>query len=150
MDKMRFAAFAGARAASPAQRLLRRPETTMLEELQAAGLSDEIIDRLARPFLAGVFLEDELATSSRFADLIVRSFARGSLTVPALGMREIPRVLARRLPPDTIRLGAAVQRVTAHAADDVNARAVIVATDPVTAARLLHAPEPAMHGVVFP
>ena len=147
MDKMRLASFAATRAARPAQKLLDRPETTTLEELRAAGCSEEIVDRLVRPFLAGVFLEDELATSSRFADLVLRSFARGSLTVPARGMREIPRLLARRFPSGTIRLDRPVQRVHGTAVDDVRASAVIVATDPLTAARLLDLPTPAMHGV---
>lgn len=147
VDKMRLAAFAGARAAKPAQKLLERPETTTLEELRAAGCSEEIIDRLVRPFLAGVFLESDLTTSSRFADLVLRSFARGSLTVPGRGMREIPRLLARRFPSGAIRLDRPVQRVRGTAADDIRASAVIVATDPLTAARLLDAPEPTMHGV---
>jgi phytoene dehydrogenase-like protein len=147
LDKMRLASFAATRAARPAQKLLDRPETTTLEELRAAGCSEEIVDRLVRPFLAGVFLEDELATSSRFADLVLRSFARGSLTVPARGMREIPRLLARRFPSGTIRLDRPAQRVHHTAVDDVRASAVIVATDPVTAARLLDMPTPAMHGV---
>ncbi|MFC7642066.1 hypothetical protein ACFQX6_14635 [Streptosporangium lutulentum] len=49
-----------------------------------------MIEKLIRPFLAGVFLERELETSSRFFNLIWRSFALGTVGVPALGMGEIP------------------------------------------------------------
>ena len=53
-----------------------------------------MIDRFFRPFLSGVFLEDDLETSSRFFDLVWRSFVRGSQCVPAAGMQAIPAQLA--------------------------------------------------------
>ena len=79
------------------------PETTTYEALRRRGLSDTVIDRFLRPFLAGVFLEDELSTSSRFFDLVWRSFARGRVCVPAGGMRRIPQQLAERLPVGTVQ-----------------------------------------------
>ena len=97
-----------------------------------------------RPFLAGVFCEAELRTSSRFFDLVWRCFARGSLGVPAAGMGAIPDQLARALPPGTIRLTAAVSHVgpgtvALAGGGQVHARAVVVATDGASASRLLGA-----------
>jgi phytoene dehydrogenase-like protein len=140
-DKVRLALLAGRDAVLPVDRLTRSPETTTYEALRAHGLSDTIIDRFFRPFLAGVFLEDELSTSSRFFDLVWRTFARGSVCVPAGGMRRIPEQLAGPLPAGTLHLGVRVSAVRpGEVVTDqgpIRAGSIVVATDPGTAARLL-------------
>jgi len=138
--RLRLAARAGYDAVVPASRLLAEPETTAAEAL--AGLPPELFERVVRPFLSGVFLERELTTSSRFLHLVLRTLARGTPAVPALGMGEIPAQLARGLPPGVLRLGTPVTSVAAHGvatADgaELRAKAVIVATDARTASRLL-------------
>ncbi|MEU1446415.1 hypothetical protein ABZ504_03535 [Streptomyces mirabilis] len=40
-------------------------DRTTRTALSAAGFSEEFVERCFRPFLSGVFLEDELETSSR-------------------------------------------------------------------------------------
>jgi phytoene dehydrogenase-like protein len=129
------------------QRLLDRPETTAYAGFRAAGLSDAVIDRLLRPFLSGVLLEDELSTSSRYVELVLRSFARGRQAVPASGMQAIPEQLADRL-DEPVVLGATVAAVRPGGLDladggSVRAEAVVVATDPGAAHRLLPALGPA-------
>jgi phytoene dehydrogenase-like protein len=140
-DKVRLALLAGRDALLPADRLTGGPDRTTYEALRAHGLSDTLIDRFLRPFLSGVFLEDELTTSSRFFDLVWRTFARGSICVPAGGMRRIPEQLAARLPAGALHLGVAVRRVRpVEVTTDqgtIRAKAVVVATDPATAAALL-------------
>ena len=84
-----------------------------------------------------MFLEDRLETSSRFFDMVWRSFVRGAQCVPAAGMGAIPAQLAAALPPGTVRLGAAVRQVAAGRADGEPVRAVVVAADPSAAAGLL-------------
>ncbi|TDD72781.1 FAD-dependent oxidoreductase [Actinomadura darangshiensis] len=122
-------------------------------ELRHWGISGEMIEKLLRPFLAGVLLERELETSSRFFHLIWRSFARGTIAVPALGMGEIPAQLAARLPDGAISLGTSVRAVTDEGVETadgetVKADAVVVATDPVRAAALVPEVEaPVMRGV---
>lgn len=111
-------------------RLLSAPETTTYDALRARGFSDLVIDRFFRPFLSGVFLEDELTTSSRFFDLVWRSFVRGTQCVPAAGMAAIPAQLAARLPAGVLHLDTPVERLPA-------ARAVVVATGPTAAGALL-------------
>jgi phytoene dehydrogenase-like protein len=129
-DKAAVVALAARAALAPVDRLLTAPERTTREHLRAHGISDTVVDRFLRPFLAGVFLEDELTTSSRFFDVVWRSFARGRQAVPARGMQAIPEQLATRLPAGVLRLGSRVDDLPA-------ARAVVVATDPATAARLV-------------
>ncbi len=144
-SKAALAAVAGRAALAPVDRLLSAPETTTYDALRARGVSDVTIDRFLRPFLSGVFLETELATSSRFFDLVLRSFARGTQCVPAAGMGAIPRQLAEGL---DVRLGAPVRAVGPGRADDLRPRAVVVATAAPAAAALLPGLDvPAMRSV---
>lgn len=141
LDTARLARLALHVATARPADLTTQPDVTAALALTRARLSPAFVEGVLRPFLAGVFLEDGLATSRRFLDLVLRSFARGTPAVPAAGMAAIPGQLAAGLPPGAIRLGTAVTDVTAHGvATDrgpVRARAVVVATDPETAARLL-------------
>jgi hypothetical protein len=99
-------------------------------------------DELLRPFLAGVLLERDLETSSRVFHLIWRSFARGTIGLPALGMGRIPHQLADRLPDGTVTRRASVVRIAEGGVElssgtQIAARAVVVAADPRAAGRLL-------------
>ncbi len=127
-DKLRTVALALQDGYGPVP--LDRPETTTRELFRRRGLSDDVVDRFLRPFLSGVFLEDRLDTSSRVFDVVWRSFVRGSQCVPATGMGAMPAQLASRLRPGVLRLESAVERLP-------SARAVVVATSPPAAARLL-------------
>jgi len=88
---------------------------------------------------------DELATSSRYLDLVWRSFVRGSIGLPADGMQAVGEQLAGRLGEGRLHLHQAVREVGPGSVltDDGRwtADAVVVATDPGTAARLLPAVE---------
>lgn len=151
LDKIRLAALVGAAAVLPVSLLLERPETSAYDALRGWGISDRMIDGFVRPFLSGVLLEDTLATSSRFVDLVWRSFARGTVGVPAYGMAAIGSQLATKL---AVKLGAAVAAVRPGAVDvedggTTTCRAVLVAADPATAHRLLPdlGPAPALRSV---
>ncbi|WP_326823240.1 NAD(P)/FAD-dependent oxidoreductase [Streptosporangium sp. NBC_01756] len=140
-DKVSLAALTARDIAFPAELLRGGTERTTQEELRHWGISPRMIDKLFRPFLSGVLLERDLQTSSRFFHLLWRSFVRGTVGLPALGMGEIPRQLAARLPVGALSLGTPVAEVTAEgvrlaAGGTVPGRAVVVATDPGTAAAL--------------
>ncbi|SNS44752.1 Flavin containing amine oxidoreductase [Geodermatophilus pulveris] len=141
--KAAIAGFSARAALTPVERLLRAPETTAEQRLRAAGVGDAAIDRFFRPFLAGVLLEDRLETSSRYLDLLWRSFARGPIGLPARGMQRIGEQLADRVGAGRVHLGVRVTAVsgTGVTSDDgpVRADAVVVATDPGTAAALVPA-----------
>ena len=79
-------------------RLLTTPDATLAESFDAAGFHGTLRDAVFEPFLAGVLLETQGATSSRFARLLIRSFALGTPALPAQGMSAIPLQLAARLP----------------------------------------------------
>jgi protoporphyrinogen oxidase len=106
-----------------------------------AGISDDTVDAVLRPFLAGVVLEEEMVTSRRFVDLMLRLFARGRSTVPAEGMQALPEQLAADLPQGALRLESPVTSVRPDAVEVhghvVPARAIVVATDAWVAHELL-------------
>jgi phytoene dehydrogenase-like protein len=96
---------------------------------------------LLRPFFAGVVLEEEMTTSRRFVDLMVRMFVLGRAAVPARGMQQIPEQLAARIPAGRLHLGTAARAVAVDRVDSDDGAwatsAVVLATDADTAARLL-------------
>lgn len=140
-EKAALAAFSLRAGYVPVPRLLGAPERTAAEALRRAGLGGDVLERFLRPFLAGVLLEDGLETSSRYLDLLWRSFVRGRIGLPARGMQSVGEQLADRLPAGVVHLGCPATAVTGEGvqtgAGRISADAVVVATDPTTAAALL-------------
>lgn len=140
-------------ALTPARRLKARADESAYASLRGAGMSAEFVDRVLRPFFAGVFLEPELATSSRVLHLVWRSMLRGRASLPVLGVGAVPSQLAGRLPPGCLRLETPVAAVTDDGvalADGqaLDAAAVVVATGAREAADLLTmSPLPEMRSV---
>ncbi|MFD7920071.1 NAD(P)/FAD-dependent oxidoreductase [Streptomyces sp. NPDC059740] len=131
-DLFCLAALCGRDMLAPARLLKRGADHTTRTELAAAGISDDLVESFFRPFLSGVFLEDELETSGRFFHLVWRSMLRGTLCLPAGGVGAVPAQLAEGLP---VRLDTPVRRLTDDGvllADggERAARAVVVATRP--------------------
>lgn len=122
--------------------LKRRKDRPTSTALAAAGLSDDLVERVLRPFLSGVFLEGRLETSARFFHLVWRSMIRGTLCLPADGIGAVPAQLAAALPEGVLRLEKTVAEVTTAGVlltdgREVPAASVVVATDAAAAARLL-------------
>lgn len=111
--------------------------------LERWGIDDELIEVVLRRFLAGVFLEADLETSSRFFHLVWRTFVRGTPSVPALGMQAIPEQLAAELPGSSVELGTAVTTVSPSGVTTATGRrimarlGVVVAGDPRSTAALV-------------
>jgi phytoene dehydrogenase-like protein len=141
-EKLRLARYSVACARAPMPELRARPDVSTADALRSAGVGRTLFETVVRPFLSGVFLEPNLSTSRRFLDLALRSFVRGTPAVPALGMLQVPRQLARQLPAGSVRTHTPVERLDGRAvviADGrpLSGRAVVVATDAAAAGRLL-------------
>lgn len=131
----------------PLDELFRQPATTTMDYLREQGFSEQMIEQFFRPFFGGVFLEDDLRTSSNFFEFCFRMFYTGDAAIPAFGMGEIPAQLAARLKPENIRLNTPVVRVTGSevqlaSGEVLAASAVVVAVDAGSSARLLGLSEP--------
>ncbi|MFR9796926.1 NAD(P)/FAD-dependent oxidoreductase [Streptomyces sp. MS06] len=141
-DLAALAALTGWDMLAPAALVRRARDRSTREALAAAGFGEDFVERFFRPFLSGVFLEDELATSARFFHLVWRSMARGTICLPAEGVRAVPELLAEGLPPGTVGLDSPVTAlveggVLVGGERTVAARAVVVAAGPAAAAHLL-------------
>ncbi|MEU8759694.1 NAD(P)/FAD-dependent oxidoreductase [Streptomyces sp. NPDC048659] len=127
---------------APVSWLRGRPDATTATALAEAGLSAGLVETFLRPFLSGVFLEDDLETSARFFHLVWRTMLRGTPCLPADGIGAVPAQLAARLPDGVLRTGARVAALTPDGValaegGGLSARTVVVATGQSAAARLL-------------
>lgn len=140
-SKAALAAYAGTVTLEPVSRIMRQDDVPAIERWASRGLDGKVVDRVLRPFFSGLLLEEEMTTSSRFVDLMMRMFARGSSTLPAGGMQQMAEQLAARLQAGSVHLDTPVRAVEAHKvttdAGPIDALAVIVATDADTADTLL-------------
>ncbi|MFI5857135.1 NAD(P)/FAD-dependent oxidoreductase [Streptomyces parvulus] len=142
VDQARLNAALARLAATPAERLLARPELPAAPALAARGLPPRTVDGFLRPLLAALLCDPDLTTSSRCADLALRAFAAGRLAVAEGGAEALPEHLARSLPPGTVHTGVRVTSVATNAVTTaehgvIRCRAVLVATDARAAAALL-------------
>ena len=110
-DKLRVARLRRRLLASDLETIFARPERSTLEALRGDGFSQTMIDRFFRPFLGGIFLERELATSSRMFEFVYKMFSAGDTALPAAGMQAIPRQLAAELPEGALRTGCRVAEI---------------------------------------
>lgn len=106
-----------------------------------AKFGNKLTEQLLQPFLAGVFLEGELATSKRFFDITLKSFVSGTPGVPRDGMQSIPNQLATQLPQGSINFGvtasAVAQTMVRTDQGDIRTRSVVIATNARSAAILI-------------
>lgn len=142
LDKARIALLRSKVRRTHTAQLLRGDDVTTATALDDAGFSDTIIERFFRPLVGGIQLDPDLADSRRMFDVIFRMLADGDSAVPAAGMQAIPDQLATRLPADSIHLehritGATSTSVRVDGGDEIEASAVVVATDGPTAVGLL-------------
>lgn len=149
-DKIRLADLVASIVTTPDEGLLAGTagldDVSTAGYLVAAGFSTAFVERFIRPFFGGVFLDDSLGTSAALFRYYLKKFALGRALVPAGGMQEIPRQLARGLPEASLRMGARVEQIEAidgravalrlEGGERVACRAIVIATDEPSAHRL--------------
>lgn len=111
------------------------PEITTIAYLQDYGFSEEMIGDFFQPFFAGIYLEENLETSSRMFEFVYKMFGNGYAALPRKGMQAIPDQLADQLIRTTIRFKAVVNRIEDHqiyleSGEVLPAEQIIIATDP--------------------
>jgi protoporphyrinogen oxidase len=119
--------------------------------LTKSGIKGALLEKLFRPFLQGVFLESELSTSRKFLDVVLKNFLQGIPSIPAKGMQEISNQLAAKIPKEKISLNTKVLSIAENklitSAGEIQARKIVVATDPTTAISWLNLEPKKMHSV---
>lgn len=155
LNKARFAWYALSRSRTDARHLIDQPDQSAEAALLEAGVGRRLLDTTLRPFLAGVFLEPELATSRRYLDLVLRSFVTGTPSVPALGMQALPDQLRSQLPGGAVYTDARVEKITGSGPvtvtsnrGSIRATAVVIAVDPTAVGKFVPGfPTPEMNAV---
>lgn len=128
----------------------QRQQTTR-EFLEHEGFSQAMIETFWRPFLGGVFLDDELSTGADLFRFLMPLFAWSSVVLPSGGMGQIPRQIERRLNRERIVLGADITSIEGKVCRDARGRAwqgdqLVVALDGAGAGRLLGCSDPVYRG----
>jgi phytoene dehydrogenase-like protein len=140
-DKARLSKVLYRLAAGGPERALAGAEHSSADSFAVRGYSAELVEQFLRPYLTGLAADEDLATSIRGADWLLRLLVRGRFAVPGEGVGAIARELVRRLPRGTLQLGTRVTSVRADRvlseAGEVRAGAVVVAADPYAAVELL-------------
>ena len=121
------------------------------DSLIKSGVRGNLLEKLLRPFLKGVFLESELKTSRKFLDVVLKTFLRRIPSVPAQGMQVISDQLASKLPMEKISLNTKIIKIEGNKLqtenEEIIAKKIVVATDPTTAISWLNLEEKIMHTV---
>lgn len=114
--------------------------------LRQFGFSEEFLDRFARPFFGGIFLDRSLSVSARMLAFVWKMLSEGDTAIPALGIEQIPQQIALDLPQASLKMGTRVESILREngaavgvqlvKGKKIDAEAIVVATDGSTAARL--------------
>jgi phytoene dehydrogenase-like protein len=91
--------------------LFKQPEIETIAQLKKYGFSPKMIDRFYKPFFSGIFLENDLKTSSTMFDFVLKMFSEGDAVIPELGMEEIPKQLVAMLPENSIQYNVKVNAI---------------------------------------
>lgn len=151
-EKAAFARYAWRAGRRDPENVVAEPDAPWGNALTRAGIDGRLRRGVIDPFLAGTLAERDGTTSRRFVDLLIRSFVLGRPSLPWEGMQAIPRQLAAGLPSASLFLNTRVDGVHRRdggvrvdtPAGSVQARAVVVATDPLAASALTALPTPRM------
>ena len=141
-DKLRVALLRFRAMGSSSEEIASRPDMETQEFLKKFGFSPAMIDGFFRSFYGGIFLEKELRTSSRMFEFTFKMFSEGSATLPARGMGAIPLQLAKRLPPQTIRLNSPVSSANRNgillaSGEEIEGSRVVIATHAAQTAEII-------------
>ncbi len=117
------------------EQIFLEPSTTTLDFLISYGFSQKIIDNFFKPFFRGIFLENELETSSRMFKFIFKMFGKENAAIPERGMGAIPEQLANRLERTAVRLKTKVEKIEGlqihlEGGEKLDADKIIIATNP--------------------
>ncbi len=134
IDKIKTLALRQKLAQQDLDQIFEQPELSTAEVLKNYGFSDKMVQNFFRPFMAGIFLEDQLSTSRRMFDFVYKMFSKGDTAIPARGMEEIPRQLVAQLMPGTLICHEPVKSVEGHTlitrtGKKYQARAILLATE---------------------
>ncbi len=122
-------------AAANREQLFEGEPVSTLTFLKNYGFSEKIIDLFFRPFFGGIFLENELATSSAMFCFVFKMFGTGYAALPNAGMEAIPRQLRNQLAKTRFRFKQKVEKVEGNllhlpGGEQIRFEKLLISTDP--------------------
>ena len=148
-DKLRLITWAAELSRAPwstaAEAANASDDISAIGALKRRGFSGAFIDRFARPFWGGITLDRSLSVSTGVMEFTAKMFLAGDAVLPRSGVGAVPRAIAADLPDGTIRTSTRAERFLVEgsrvtgvqaAGEELPATAVVVATDPPSAALL--------------
>ena len=120
--------------------IFKQPEIETIAQLKNYGFSPKMINRFYKPFFSGIFLENDLKTSSNMFDFVMKMFSEGDAAIPELGMEEIPKQLVAMLPENSIKYNTKVttienNKIIFENGSTLEADKIIIATEAIGLAR---------------
>ena len=91
--------------------IFKQPEIDTNSQLKKYGFSQKMVDLFYKPFFSGIFLENDLKTSSNMFDFVMKMFSEGDAAIPELGMEEIPKQLLAMLPENSVHYNIRVSKI---------------------------------------
>uniref|UniRef100_A0A0G4GYB0 Amine oxidase n=1 Tax=Chromera velia CCMP2878 TaxID=1169474 RepID=A0A0G4GYB0_9ALVE len=143
--------------------LLSKREAALAPFLSYLGFGPDLTYKFFRPFFRGIFLADLDELSSRMFEFVFKKFAQGPASLPAKGMKTIPLSLAADVGEEKIYLDYRVRSISKGSEEggkkyklrldsrnekgedvqaDVEADAVVIATEGPAAERLIQKVRP--------
>jgi phytoene dehydrogenase-like protein len=116
--------------------IFKQPEVDTISQLKKYGFSPKMMDRFYKPFFSGIFLENDLKTSSNMFDFVMKMFSEGDAAIPELGMEEIPKQLLAMLPTNSIQYNVKVNaieknKIICEDGTTLEADKIIIATEAI-------------------
>jgi hypothetical protein len=141
-DKLKIRKFANELSEIPDDEFFKMEATDTLTFLRNYGWSEKMINNFFKPFYGGVFLENDLVTSSNFFQFTFKQFFKGDAAIPADGIQAIPEQIAEMLPRNCIRKNARVKgfegnQIFLDGGEVITAGRIVLATDPKSSDKLL-------------
>ena len=122
--------------------VLARPGIKTIDRLRELGFSQRIIDRFFRPFLGGIFLDENLQIDSTRMEFVFREMGLGTAALPAEGIQAIPESMCHGWKKGILQLNSTVGELVDGGVKLSNGKTVlghktIIATEASGAKRLL-------------
>ncbi|MBC7745698.1 MAG: FAD-dependent oxidoreductase [Flavobacterium sp.] len=135
-DKLRMLSLKLRLARKSIDDIFSEKEFTTIAYLKNFGFSERIIGQFFKPFMTGIFLENQLSTSSRMFEFVFKMFSEGDAAIPARGMGMIPLQLAQGLSANEIVFNERVtliegNQVKTSSGSTYRATYILIATDQV-------------------
>jgi protoporphyrinogen oxidase len=150
-EKKAFVSYVTKLILTPQASRLKFADISAKAALVEAGVDEVFLQKVIKPFLSGVFLESELATSRIFLDEVLVSFFAGTPALPQSGMAAIGEQLAGKLPAESVALNEQVLKIEPGIIitnkNHYQVKNIILATDVQVATRLLNLPDVKVHKV---